>query len=267
MIAGAPYEIDVDLPDPGRIFDEITARIDAGDGEAGSPAAQAGAGPVVPIGRARRLSDSDYGEIARWVFEGEAAEAHSGLAEARDRAGSIGRTDAPNEREASADAARESQSGNVIVGPWRLPSAWAAAAAVALFVLGGLGGSYLSASAERSDAAVYRTATSGTAESQPVRAGDPMIDVVFAESAELGEVSRTLRRLGLEIVAGPSSMGVYRLRVKSLGTSAGSAAAEGSTAAGASGTGSRDADSVAGQLREAEGEAEAAIAIFAESVP
>lgn len=33
MIAGAPYEIDVDLPDPDRVFHEIKARIDAGEAE------------------------------------------------------------------------------------------------------------------------------------------------------------------------------------------------------------------------------------------
>jgi len=33
MISGAPFEIDVELPDPDRVFEEITARIDAGEAE------------------------------------------------------------------------------------------------------------------------------------------------------------------------------------------------------------------------------------------
>jgi len=31
LISGAPYEIDIDLPDPDRMFEAITARIDAGE--------------------------------------------------------------------------------------------------------------------------------------------------------------------------------------------------------------------------------------------
>ena len=39
------------------------------------------------------------------------------------------------------------------------------------------------------------------------------IDVVFIDSATAGEISATLRNVGVEIVSGPSGVGRYRVRV------------------------------------------------------
>lgn len=197
MIAGAPFEIDVDLPDPDRMFEQITARIDAGEADPGA-GVDAMPSPVIPIGRGRSLEAEDYEQVARWVFD-----------ETSEMAGEPeGASNADPDRQGIRPAAAQ-EAGRVIKGPWSGSTAWAAAAAVALLVLGGLLGglgSALFTGAPSGSSAVYdlASADSGLA--------GPMIDVVFVDSASVSEISQVLRGAGVEIVSGPSSLGVYRLR-------------------------------------------------------
>ena len=195
MIAGAPFEIDVDLPDPDRMFEEITARIDAGEADAEADAMPS---PVIPIGRGRSLEAEDYEQVARWVFD-----------EASEMAGEPeGASDADLDQGGIRPAAAR-EAGRVIEGPWSDSKAWAAAAAVALLVLGGLLGglgSALFTGEPSGSSAVYDLATADSA------LAGPMIDVVFVDSASVSEISQVLRSAGVEIVSGPSSLGVYRLR-------------------------------------------------------
>ncbi|HIE61181.1 MAG TPA: hypothetical protein EYQ02_05845 [Microbacterium sp.] len=41
----------------------------------------------------------------------------------------------------------------------------------------------------------------------------PAIDVVFVDSASVSQISEALRDVGVEIVSGPSHLGVYRVRL------------------------------------------------------
>jgi hypothetical protein len=54
----------------------------------------------------------------------------------------------------------------------------------------------------------------------------PVIRIVFAEEAALGEINAILRSVGAEIVAGPSEAGVYTLALKPAPQAAGSGDAE-----------------------------------------
>lgn len=107
MIAGVPFEIDVDLPDPDRVFAEITARIDAGEADGLDAAPVAPAAPDA-------LSDDEVRRLTRWVLAGEP------------------------ELETPAD-----EGARVVRGPWRLQPAMVAAAAAAIFLLGVFGGARL----------------------------------------------------------------------------------------------------------------------------
>ena len=180
MIAGAPFEIDVDLPDPDRVFEEISARIDAElDAADGSAREGAPASPVIPIHRGRALSADELARVERWVVDGEDA------------------------REAAASPTAE-----VVPLPWLRSNVWAAAAAILLFVLGGLGGALWTGGGEAP--ARYELASHAGA---PVAATGPFLDVAFVDSVSAATLSATLRRAGAEIVSGPSSLGVYRIRL------------------------------------------------------
>ncbi len=195
MISGAPFEIDVDLPDPDRIFDEITARIEAGEAEGadtapslpspGEPkavrplAAPSAAAHVVPIEAAAPLTDDEVRQLTRWVLAGES-----------DVASEIG---------------TETGTGRVVRGPWGLRPVQAAAAAAAIFLIGLFGGVVV-------DAAFGEAGEYTLAAAKETRATGPLLDVVFVEGATAREISEGLRAAGLEIVSGPSSVGRYRLR-------------------------------------------------------
>lgn len=192
MIRGAPFEIDFELPDPHRVFDEITERIEAGEAERGDDQQT----PVIPIDRGRALEEGDVQKIADWLFDPATERALT----------------------ASDDSTHEAETpgATVIEGPWARSSLVAAAAAMLVFFLGGLGGIWLS---EREQAlAVDGLAAEGVADT-PVyqlaaapKAGLAAIEVVFRDSASASQISQTLRAAGVEIVSGPSSAGVYGLR-------------------------------------------------------
>jgi len=236
MIAGAPFEIDVDLPDPDRMFEEISARIDAFEADA---AADSTASSVIPIGRGRSLEEADYERVARWVFDEDSERAEDSEAAIV--------ADPERDRKRTADASEARRVNRVNEGAWSGRAAWAAAAAVALLVLGGLLGglgSALFSLAPSGSSAVYDLATADVA------AAGPMIDVVFVDSATASEISRTLRGAGLEIVSGPSSLGVYRLRPRA-------------ATQGRSDESAPEAAEIAARLRASEAE----IVLFAEAVP
>lgn len=225
MIAGAPFEIDVALPDPDRMFEEITARIEAGEPDTRRP--------LIPIGRPRKLDEADYGKVARWIFDdtseaGEVARrAHGSLASA---------------------ASSGTDASNVAHGPWARSGAWSVAAAIALLFLGGLAGAFIAATTSDSSA-VYELAA---ADSAAAESGAPMIDVVFIDSVSVHAISQALRNVGVEIVSGPSTLGVYRLRLVESALSIGTGAKSVS-----------DAAAIAARLRANE----PPIMIFAEPVP
>lgn len=197
MIAGAPYRIDFEIPDPDRVFDEITARIDAGEAEGRDTAPALPSDEASGFGAAadprgdRRLSDAELTRLEDWVFD-------------------------PHEEAALAAEAQDEDASPVTVirGPWTSPGVRALAVA-AVFVLGlalgglldgerpwaasvvGLDGAYVSAAATASTAADEA----------------PLIDVVFTQARTMEEVARALRAVGAEIVSGPSSVGRYRVRL------------------------------------------------------
>ncbi len=191
MIAGAPYRIDFEIPDPDRVFDEITARIDAGEAEGRDTA------PAMPPtafeGRAaggRRLNVAELERLEDWVFD----EDEDALA-------------AEIERGAHATA-------RVIEGPWSRP-AYAHSRRPRL-----RGGPRARRPARWRGALRSRSPTRlecGLSERRFDDAGavtdGPMIDVVFVESRTMDEVARALRAVGAEIVSGPSSVGRYRVRL------------------------------------------------------
>lgn len=230
MIAGAPWEIDVDLPDPDRVFMEIAERIDAGEaaGLDTSPslpapdAAAPPAGSAAPDGR-RPLAAEELDRLAAWVLD-ESSEAE--LLDA----------------ETDADAAGGAR---VIRGPWLARPVRAALAAAAVFALGLLGGGFLAGNgldALRGDATVYTSAAAAGV----TEAG--LIDVVFADGVTAARLSERLRELGVEVVSGPSSVGRFRVRVK--------------PAAGESGPASADLAAIAARLKAGD----APLALFAEPV-
>lgn len=180
MISGAPFEIDVDLPDPDRLYAEITARIDADDSGAASS--------VIPIDRARSLSDADLERLGRWVDAGDEAERLDGAAGGAD----------------------------VIALPWLRSRSVAAAAAVVLLFAGGLSGALLSSFSRGSgaEAGSVSSASYELAAAMPMDApaAGPAIDVIFRDATAAVEISSMLRANGLEIVAGPTKLGVYRLQ-------------------------------------------------------
>lgn len=197
MISGAPFEIDVDLPDPDRMFDEITARIEAGEaegvdtapvfpssGDATAPRRPVGASreaQVVPIEAAGPMTDDEVRKLTRWVLEGERA--------------------VEPDRQPAPGASR------VVRGPWGLRPAAAVAAAAAIFVLGLFGGVVVDGTLGQADE--YRLAS---APGSATASAGPLLDVVFVDGATAGEIREGLRAAGLEIVSGPSSVGRYRLR-------------------------------------------------------
>ena len=193
MISGAPFEIDVDLPDPDRVFDEITARIAAGEAEGmekapilpDMPSAGSEA-HVVPIEAGGPMTDDEIRQLTRWVLAGE-SEVEAEV-----------RTEAPSDN--SAD------SSNVVRGPWGLRPVQAAAAAAAIFLIGLFGGSVVDNPLATSPD-YYTPASAPEAE-----ATGALLDVVFVEGVTAREMGDGLRAAGLEIVSGPSSVGRYRLR-------------------------------------------------------
>ena len=186
IISGAPFEIDHDLPDPDRLFQEIKARIDRVEEE--------GESRVIPIDRNRgcRHTDDELERLERFILDD------------------------------SMDSMGEFDSHRGTDRPRFVRAAWMAAAALALLFLGGLGGALFSSSGspfERSEGrlaapsdAIYRSATIGD-DPATTMGSAPMLDVVFQDSASAREISDALRSVGASIVAGPSSLGVYRLRI------------------------------------------------------
>jgi len=201
MIAGAPFEIDIELPDPDRAFSEIMARI----GEhAEEPSAQ-----ILPIGprhddREAEAADrsEELARIEEWMREDSAFD----QLEADQEEGK-----GHGDSRADEEARRDDAGGSVIRGPWMKSPSWAAAAAILLVSFGALAGTTLSSLFDSSRAAdVYDLAA---APADPSSTGAAMIDVVFHESATAGEVAAVLRSLGGEIVSGPTNLGVYRVRL------------------------------------------------------
>ena len=206
LIAGMPVELDVELPDPGRVFDEILARIEALAAES-EPRARP-ARSEDDRGRDARPSVEDWSEADRarfrdWLLAPGAFEDENGdEGEAQARFGR--------------DVAGFSSAG--ARGSWGLGQSrsWQMAAALFLVMLGGVGGAILSTSllpepsGDEADG-VYRTATEA---GSVARFRDGALDVVFREETTALEIRRVLRGLDAEIVAGPSAMGVYRIRVR-----------------------------------------------------
>lgn len=187
MIAGAPFEIDVELPDPDRVFQEITARLDAGEAEGqipepATPQSTLPSSSVVSIDRGRSLSDDDVRRLTEFVLAGD--------------------------EEAEAQAAP-----TVVRGPWARPGVLVAVAAAAVVVFGVVSGAFVSdVNPFASPVVTYESASAPDA---ALSAGDSplLIDVVFVDSATASDISQTLRGIGVEIVSGPSSVGRYRLQV------------------------------------------------------
>ena len=249
IVAGMPWALEgIDLPDAARLFGEITARIDAD--------AQADQATVIPISRGRTLSADDMTRIERWVEDPASELDLEADLEVGPGAEVAGR--APNSTDATSLASPHRTEAQGLESPRRRtrfqPSPlWAAAAAVLLFVSGGLGGAFLeslrsAAATDAADPADYQLASVA-----PIADGQsaaPMLDVVFSDSVSAREIWSTLRGLGVEIVAGPTNLGVYRLRLLP-------AAAEGRAPT------STDAAAIAARLVAPE----SPLAIFAEPVP
>lgn len=190
MVAGVPFEIDVDLPDPDRVFDEITARIDAGEAEGADPSPvlprTASEAHVVPIEAGGPMTDDEVRRLTRWVLAGEA--------------------------ELDERSERSAEAGYVVRRPWLLRPVQAAAAAAALFVIGLLGGSAVQNPFGAPESpAEYVLSTDASTPTQ-----GPLLDVVFVEGVTAGEVGEGLLAAGLKIVSGPSSLRRYRLRATGL---------------------------------------------------
>jgi hypothetical protein len=237
IVAGMPWSFDgIELPDADRLFGEIRSRIESG--------ARGDRATVIPISRGRALSGEDMVRIEQWVLdpgsELEAEALDDGVAE-RIQEGEI--------------RPRETQ--RVERRRWRESSTvWAAAAAVALLAIGALGGGVFerlrggldAEGAGDSVSTAYQLAS--VPPTADALAPAPMLDVVFNDSATARDIWSSLRELGVEVVAGPTNLGVYRLRLTA-------AAAEGREPTSA------DAAAIAARL-VAPG---SAVAIFAEPVP
>jgi len=212
IVAGAPFEIDMDLPDPERLFDEITARIDAGERDSlTSGQAFAFSPPTPPT---RSLADHELDRIGRWILDPSMAEGDESEGNSEDNA--IGPSGSPRVLQRARSTDRS----------WLV----AAAAALAILFLGGIGGVLLSSSEselfasfsdDNAEDAAQGVANTGvlyqaaTVASEVATGEDaaPMLDVVFLDSASLREVSDALRAVGVEIVSGPTSLGVYRVQL------------------------------------------------------
>lgn len=241
LVAGAPWSTeDVVLPDRERLFDEIRARIDR---EARGESARAN---VIPISRGRVLSDDDMNRIERWILDP--------------------RSEQEVEPQGERAAERAGEGAPIPLRPRFVQAPlWAAAAALVLFFAGGVSGVLAERfgfgsradEAAGSGGADYQLASApqtqdGTADEQGASAAgarEPMLDVVFADSVTAREIWSGLRALGVEVVSGPTNLGVYRLRVVP--------AADGRTPSAA------DAAAVAARLVAPESR----LAIFAEPVP
>ncbi len=236
IVAGMPWAFEgIDLPDAARLFGEITARIEAD--------VHTDQATVIPISRGRALSVADMTRIERWVHD-PASELEPELAPGPAGATS---TSSPHGTEAQG---LETPRRHTRFQPSPL---WAAAAALALLVAGGLAGAFFEnlrsgAATDAADPAAYQLASVEPA--ADARSAAPMLDVVFSDSVSAREIWSTLRGLGVEIVAGPTNLGVYRLRLLP-------AAAEGRAPT------STDAAAIAARLVAPE----SPLAIFAEPVP
>lgn len=236
IVAGMPWAFEgIDLPDAARLFDEITARIDA-DGHTDQAT-------VIPISRGRALSADDMTRIERWVHD-PASELELEL-----EPGPAGATSSSSPHDMEAQGL-EPPRRHIRFQPSPL---WAAAAALALLFAGGLAGAVFEnlrsgAATDAADPAAYQLAS--VAPAADPRSAAPMLDVVFSDSTSAREIWSTLRGLGVEIVAGPTNLGVYRLRLLP-------AAAEGRAPT------STDAAAIAARLVAPE----SPLAIFAEPVP
>lgn len=254
IVAGMPWAFEgIDLPDATRMFDEITARIEAD--------AHADRATVIPISRGRALSAEDMTRIERWVhdpaseaeLEGDPGldlEVGPGAGGADRAAGMPGATSSAT-RSLGTPAHRPRSLQRHLDFPAR--PLWAAAAALVLLVAGGLGGAFFEnlrrgAAVDAADPAAYQLAS--VAPAADAQAAAPMLDVVFSDSVSAREIWSTLRGLGVEIVAGPTNLGVYRLRLLP-------AAAEGRAPT------ATDAAAIAARLIAPE----SPLAIFAEPVP
>jgi len=204
LVAGEPWALDgIELPDADRMFDEITARIDS------EP--RSGRATVIPISRGRALTAEEVTRLERWVLD-PGSELDSG-AESR----SASEADRAEDRAAPSPSERAQidQRSPRRIRFERAP-VWAAAALV-LLAVGGLGGALFeklwseSATQAAADSADYQLASMTPA--PDAQAAGPMIDVVFSDAASAREIWSTLRGLGVEIVAGPTNLGVYRLRL------------------------------------------------------
>jgi len=218
MIAGAPFEIDVDLPDPERAFEALSARI-AAEGTGSSEAAPTSG---FSVDEEDLLEDrrADWAAVAEWTFDEESG------------------------REVD-----EAEHGRVIQGPWMRSNLWAAAAALILISAGALLGSVVPGlRAPTTTEPTYETASAPSA-SLALSESGPRIDIVFQPTATAAEISSALRDVGVEVVAGPTQLGVYRVRLVP-------------TDAGARGASRVDAEAAVAQLKAAPG----AIVIFAERV-
>ena len=89
---------------------------------------------------------------------------------------------------------------------WR-PASWAAAAALVL--VAGSAGLYLGPLLNGGEA-VYETASE--AQTRPVGAAGPVLQVVFSPEVSVATLADTLRSVGATIVDGPSPRGMYTLR-------------------------------------------------------
>lgn len=252
IIAGAPWSTEgLELPDADRLFDEITARIES--------EARGESATVIPISRGRALSGDDMARLERWVLDpaservaetGNGSDARSGAA--LDPDSEAGATSGPE----SGDATRGSVEARRAPARRTLPlrsehsSLWAAAAALVLLALGGLAGGGFERWREGREATGSDYQLASVPPPAGIVATTPMLDVVFDDAVTARAIWSTLRELGVEVVAGPSNLGVYRLRLTS-------AAAEGRDPT------STDAAAIAAHL-VAPGQA---IAIFAEPVP
>ena len=244
IVAGASWSFDdIELPDADRLFGEITARIESENrGEQAT---------VIPISRGRALSGEDMARIERWVLDRGSEVEDQDLG-----AGGASEREARGERKQEA----ANSAGETSRGPRRrlLESSnlLAAAAALVLLALGGLGGGIFERLRGGADAEVAGDSASTAyqlASVPPTAAAlatAPMLDVVFNDSVTARQIWSSLRELGVEVVAGPTNLGVYRLRLTD-------AAAEGREPTAA------DAAAIAARL-VAPG---SAVAIFAEPVP
>lgn len=232
IVAGLPWSFEgIELPDADRLFGEITARIESG--------AQGEQATVIPISRGRTLSGEDMARIEDWVLD-PGSEVEAEILDARAPVSPPAAGSLPARR------LRWLESSTL----------WAAAAAIVLLTIGGLGGGLLErildgGETERTGdpaSAAYQLASVPPAADGLATA--PMLDVVFDDAVTARQIWSSLRELGVEVVAGPTNLGVYRLRLTK-------AAAEGREPTSA------DAAAIAARL-VAPG---SAVAIFAEPVP